>query len=225
MTGEYRIGATPRFVRELRGHHTKSLAVRSHIESFMREAYDPFSRDKRPENLSHKLQLGERYSIRLNDDFRIIFDKIDPNLIIYRAIGKHDPSYRTAEQLHSVDLKKSISFPIAIDSKTKKVSIAPSDHNQRLQAQLMSPTPTRDEAPTPNKPQPDATSNSQILETQQEDIREIADSIATEPCVFFESFADIHKAMTGELEEWMLFLPKEHQQLVTQSFNGPSRAC
>src|ERR1700733_6195927 len=94
--GQYEVGVTRRFLRDLQEHSAKDAAMRTHINSFYSVAHDPFSPSNQPEKLFQERSIGERYSIRLNDDFRVIFDKLDSRRIIYRALGKHDPTYRRA---------------------------------------------------------------------------------------------------------------------------------
>jgi Txe/YoeB family toxin of Txe-Axe toxin-antitoxin module len=243
-TARYELGATRGFLADVREHANNST-LHAQILAFISNADDPFGRSNRPEKLTQGRSVGERYSIRLNDDYRIIFDKVDSKWIIYRAFGKHDPTYRRARRLPRVDFETSLRFPLSacdqdwlraearVEEPAPHIALTPvlegGDENKpdavdvpaqaidgrvALTLAHLARKPTR-EAIEEKKPQAEDPSATQELSA-------LSDMVG-ESCVFFTQNSDFLKAMTGELEDWMLFLPEQQRQLVTQKANGPSR--
>lgn len=195
--------------------------MRTHIDSFVSGAHNPFTRSNQPEKLSQERSIGERYSIRLNDDFRVIFDKLDSIRIIYRALDKHDSAYRRAKRMGGIDRKKSETFPIATPDPLVRRPFSSAKDNFVPDAPYVAPVPSQTDTDVKIEsaiPQMalDSPSLAQEPTTHEE-------MVFSEPCVFFDQPSDFRKAMAGTLEEWMLFLPDSQKQLVTQRPNGPSR--
>ncbi len=219
--GHYEIGATRQFLRDLQDHYANDTTMRTHIESFASVAHDPFTRSNQPEKLFQERSVGERYSIRLNDDFRVIFDKLDSRRIIYRALGKHDPTYRSAKRMGRIDLAKSLTFPLATPDPYVRRPLSSGKDSFVSAAPYIASAPslTTNDMKLESAVMPMGTDS--LTSTQEPTT--LSEMIFSEPCVFFEQCSDLRKAMTGALEEWMLFLPDSQKQLVTQRANGPSR--
>jgi superfamily I DNA/RNA helicase/Txe/YoeB family toxin of Txe-Axe toxin-antitoxin module len=218
---QYEVGATRQFLQDLRDHYVKDPAVRTHIDSFASAAHDPFSRSNRPEKLFQEPSIGERYSIRLNDDFRVIFDKLDSKRIIYRALGKHDPTYRRAKRMGRIDLDKSLTFPMSIHGPEERRRLSPAREAFVSAVSYAAPVPALTD--NEKKPEPAGLPTRIDPPLSAQEPTALSEKVLSEPCVFFVQHADLRKAMAGAFEEWMLFLPDSQRQLVTQRANGPSR--
>jgi superfamily I DNA/RNA helicase/Txe/YoeB family toxin of Txe-Axe toxin-antitoxin module len=232
---QYEIGATRGFLADVR-EHAENAALRAHILALISSGEDPFIRSNRPEKLTQDRSVGERYSIRVNDDYRIIFDKVDSKRIIYRAFGKHDPTYRRARRLPRVDIGASLRFPLSagdpnrlrveasVEMRTPHVvrRATPEPGDEIKPEPLVVPAQTLDECTTPSIPYvgPETSDEKKPIANQEpSSLREMVG----EPCVFFTQNSDLIKAMTGELEDWMLFLPEQQRNFITQKATGPSR--
>jgi plasmid maintenance system killer protein len=238
-TVRYEIGATRGFLADIR-EHANNAALRAHILAFTSSGEDPFERSNRPEKLTQDRSVGERYSIRVNDDYRIIFDKVDSKSIVYRAFGKHDPTYRRARRLPRVDLGTSLKFPLSDRDQNRlrahalvEERIAPVVRQRVLQPSdgnkpdpVAAPAQSTDVRTTPPLSDLAADTVREISEKKKSLASQVPSpfgDMVSEPCVFFTQNSDLLKAMTGELEDWMLFLPEQQRQLVTQKASGPSR--
>ena len=213
---QYELGATPGFLADVR-EHIKNAALRVHILAFTSSADNPFARSARPEKLMQSRSLGERYSMRLNDDYRIIFDKVDSRRIIYRALGKHDPTYVRAKRLRRVNLETSLTFPLsAADQKwLRKQNTVQEANSNVIEVPVLETSDDETRGIIADFGHSEDSSSNRDWSTFGD--------LLGESCVLFEQNSDFLKAMSGELEDWMLFIPEQQRQIVTQSANGPSR--
>jgi plasmid maintenance system killer protein len=245
-TVRYELGATRGFLADVR-EHANNAALRAHILAFTSSGEDPFLRSNRPEKLTQNRSAGERYSIRVNDDYRIIFDKVDSKWIIYRAFGKHDATYLRARRLPRVDLGTSLRFPLSANDQSwlqagpsaeertsqvvRQPVLEPGDEIEAESVALAAQSgdglaiprlardPVRD---TGEEKKPIAATAQVEAGNASQEPSPLSDMVG-ESCVFFTQSGDLLKAMTGELEDWMLFLPEQQRQFVTQKTSGPSR--
>jgi superfamily I DNA/RNA helicase/mRNA-degrading endonuclease RelE of RelBE toxin-antitoxin system len=233
QTGTYEIAISKRFLRELNTRRAKHPQMRVHIDSFMELAFEPFSKEKRTEKL-FDARSPERYSLRVNDNFRVIFDKLPPNRIIYRAIDDHQGSYRSSPRISRIDWENTQAFPVSLDT-PKRIRTRTKDEVGLITPATVQP----DDDALKHVVGHEENSSSEIFEdtdieiaelpaptqstAQRAEILEKVEELSNDPCVFFDSASDFRKAMNGELDEWMLFLPEHHRQIVTQRFGGAAR--
>ena len=173
----------------------------------MQDLISPFGSRRDAEKLTGA-KFQNRYSIRLSDGYRAIFDLVE-GLVIYRALANHEPSYRRAERLP-----------------------APSRSGLRIYPSLPSPVLAVPMASIPRMDRPDsfdpfngptaaADENLEIGQVSSDRTSELES--AADQFVLFSEMDDLKRALSGELAEWMLFLPDAHRSIVTKKYNGPAR--
>jgi superfamily I DNA/RNA helicase/Txe/YoeB family toxin of Txe-Axe toxin-antitoxin module len=204
-TPSYQVALSHQFYKEL-NYLRRATPLRNRIDRFLNEIARPFSIGRNPEKLVGAA-FDKRYSIRLSDGYRAIFDLID-NIVIYRALANHDPSYRKAARLGPPVLSRVRSFRDLGPVKAAFPStFDPLEEKEDEVAQQVSPDSLLPDFDDVQRSLPES--------TEEPD--------GGDQFVLFNNWNDLEGALSGTLSEWMLFLPDAHRRLVTQRYNGPAR--
>jgi Txe/YoeB family toxin of Txe-Axe toxin-antitoxin module len=189
----------------------RNSAIRSRIDNLHLELSAPFKNGKNAEKLVGSA-YPNRYSLRVNDNYRVIFDLVG-NTLVYRALSSHEESYRRAKVLPPPNLSKVARFADIYKPVAK--------HYDRSSDPL--PKTTVSVQSIPESALSTAEDSALLVTSGGLLLHESADGGPDESYVLLGGVSEITTALASDIAEWMLFLPEEHRRYITQRFNGPAR--
>jgi hypothetical protein len=205
-------------------------ALRTRLQRFSKEMESPFGSGRKAEKLTGAL-YANRYSLRLSDAHRVIFDQVDQT-IIYRALGPHDESYKRAERLSAPDLAHALPFANIYDDKQARKRRQTARHSKLGSVQsdalkdqsfaasrLASKIPERVIVP----PGDDLDTEFGFVEVEPNSSTPSAEMWTSEQYLIVSKGEEMLAALSGRMTEWMLFLPEDHRRYVTMASKGPTR--
>jgi mRNA-degrading endonuclease RelE of RelBE toxin-antitoxin system len=248
MSSYYQISETPDFHRKL---YDLDRAIFAKWQRVGRIIYkDPFHSSLKTE-LVKGSQHGT-YSVRLDDNYRIIFRHIKPDQIVLLWVDKHDPAYIKAQQITPVVEKGIFKIVDVADSDTGLYDNHISDNLTNINGalfrswsddELLGSGLTTEWLPIIR--QMNVWTDLEKVEGQipNETINYLLNLIANgeesdqdtqlraklikpetrEDIHVFDNYEEFEKALEGSLEEWMLFLHPSQKQIIEANYNGPAR--
>lgn len=200
-------------------------ALRVRLKRFSQTMESPFAPGLQAEKLTGA-RYPNRYSLRLSDAHRAIFDQVDQT-IVFRALNRHEESYTRAERLPAPNLARAIPFANIYSKyrrKGKKVVRGEENHGTHSNedpAIFPAALPIIEEIPSFDDD--DLATDFGFEEAEMRSTSPGFEVSTSEQYLIVSKGDELLAALGGRMAEWMLFLPDEHRRYVTMLSKGPTR--